>query len=441
MVAFAHPESIGMIDLYPRDRNGLIIANSVEVKDAARPHFEAVPLSDPDDGRPAIVILGAGYTGLSAALKLAELRQVRRVPVRIILLDACRIGEGPSGKSAGHICGLQTRPGDLERHCGPSLTARLEAAAKEAPSLVRYRVAQHEIPCNLRDGYIFIRRDGTQALETDASQFSIDPYPYVLGLAFACSKAGVEIHEKTEVVAIRGKADGCEVTIAGGVVVRAACVIAAGGHRMAERISLLHHLRTRTTELRVSTLITDPLPESMLRIVMPLAEGRPHPFANDAANVAYGSIDEQNRMVFGANATALRDPDFATIAGTMYATFPNLADAYHAAVGRPLGWQPLVTAERLCFTRDGLPNVGIIGHRVFYVHALGGHGLAIGTMLGEAVAQKAWGVVSGDPVPNAIFDDFASVPHGWLPPWQPFRRLTASIGLSLEALLRREAAD
>jgi hypothetical protein len=72
--------------------------------------------------------------------------------------------------------------------------------------------------------------------------------------------------------------------------------------------------------------------------------------------------------------------------------------------------------------------------RVFYVHALGGHGLAIGTMLGEAVAQKAWGVVSGDPVQDAIFDDFAFVRHGWLPPWQPFRRLTASIGLSLERL-------
>jgi glycine/D-amino acid oxidase-like deaminating enzyme len=120
----------------------------------------------------------------------------------------------------------------------------------------------------------------------------------------------------------------------------------------------------------------------------------------------------------------------------MHATFPNLADAYHAAVGRPLGWQPFVTAERLCFTRDGLPNVGIIGpyRRVFYVHALGGHGLAIGTMLGEAVAQKAWGVVSGDPVQDLIFDDFASVRHGWLPPWQPFRRLTASIGLTLEAV-------
>jgi hypothetical protein len=78
----------------------------------------------------------------------------------------------------------------------------------------------------------------------------------------------------------------------------------------------------------VSTLITDPIPESVLHIIMSLAEGCLYPFANDAANVAYGCIDEQRRMAFGANATALRDPDFATIAGTMHATFPKLAEAY-----------------------------------------------------------------------------------------------------------------
>jgi hypothetical protein len=97
---------------------------------------------------------------------------------------------------------------------------------------------------------------------------------------------------------------------------------------MAKRIALLHRLRAKTTELIVSTLITDPIPESVLHIIMSLAEGCLYPFANDAANVAYGCIDEQRRMAFGANATALRDPDFATIAGTMHATFPKLAEAY-----------------------------------------------------------------------------------------------------------------
>jgi hypothetical protein len=53
MVEFAQDgKAARMFDLYPRGRDGVIIANSVEVTDAARPHFEAAPLSDPDDGRP-----------------------------------------------------------------------------------------------------------------------------------------------------------------------------------------------------------------------------------------------------------------------------------------------------------------------------------------------------------------------------------------------------
>jgi glycine/D-amino acid oxidase-like deaminating enzyme len=423
-------------DRYPHDTDGFVIANSVEVPDALRPRFEQCPVTDAGNGRPVILILGAGYTGLSAALKLAELQQASRNPARIVLLDACRVGDGPSGKSAGHICGLQAQPEDIYRHCGSLLAERLIAAADRAPGLVKSRIARHNIPCDLRDGYLSIRGNGVQTLDIGGSQFGIDPYPYLLGLAFACCDAGVEIHERTFVAAVEDNADGCEVTIAGGTVIRAGAVIAAGGHRMAERIAMLRSLRSRTTELKVSTLITDPIPDSVLRTIMPLAEGRRYPFANDAANVAYGSIDQRRRIIFGSNATASRDPNFRAIAQTLHSTFPSLADAYQSKVGCQFSWRPLVAAESLGFTRDELPHVGILGHsrRVFYVHALGGHGLAIGTLLGEAAATKAWGTVSGESVDDRVFEDFASVRHGWLPPWEPIRHLTASIGLSLGAL-------
>jgi gamma-glutamylputrescine oxidase len=425
-----------MFDRYPRSPDGQIIANSVEVPEAARPHFDVGPLSNSrNNGHATIVVLGAGYTGLSAALKLAELGLTDGVSVRIILLDARRIGDGPSGKSAGHICGLQARRDDMERHCGPILARRLIEAADLAADIVKRRINQFRIPCNLRDGYIHIRSDDAQTLETGGSRFGVDSYPYVLGLAFACSELGVDIYEKTEVTAILDKSHSCEVIMADGAVIQAACVVAAGAHHMAARIGLLRPLRARTTELKVSTIITDPIPDSVHRAVMPLAEGRYFPFANESANVVYGAFDGRRRMVFGADATALRDPDLKAIARRMHATFPKLADAYQAEMGHPLAWRPFVTAEPLCYTRDALPNVGTVGpsRRVFYVHALGGHGLAVGTMLGEAVARKIWSAILGHSSKSTMFDDFASVRHGWLPPWQPARRLTASIGLLSKA--------
>jgi glycine/D-amino acid oxidase-like deaminating enzyme len=306
--------------------------------------------------------------------------------------------------------------------------------------LIRARVGGHAIPCDLRDGYVYIRRDGSQTVLTGTKDFAINPYPFLLGLTFAAQDAGVEVHENTQVTRIAEDAGGCVVTVGTGEEIEATHVIATGGHRMAVRITLLRPLRSRTAELRVSTLITEPVPESVLHHIMPVAGGRRFPFANDALDIAYGNVDQHGRITFGASATALHDPDFSAIARIMHAIFPDLASRFKASVGHPLRWRPLVVAERLCFTRDQLPNVGIIGYhqRVFYVHALGGHGLAIGTMLGEAVARKTWGAFCHGIATDPVFDDFAAIPHGWVPQWQPARVMTTALGRKIRLLQHRK---
>src|SRR6202035_4051053 len=198
-------------------------------------------------------------------------------------------------------------------------------------------------------------------------------------------------YEETQVVQLEHHPEGCLVSTANGVI-QATLVLAAGGHRMAEDIPLLAPLRSRTAELRVTTIITDPLPDQVLRNILPIADGRRYPFSNDSGNVAYGSIDRRNHIVFGACATACSDPAPREIFRVLGEFLPSLVQDYHAATATELGWRPLVTAERLCYTRDRLPNVGrISGHsRIHYVQALGGHGVALGTMLGKAAAEKLW---------------------------------------------------
>lgn len=417
---------------YPSAGGGKPAANYLLADEAARPRFRSISDLVADGDKPVILIIGAGFTGLSAALHLAELRQASGLPARIVLLERARVASGPSGKSAGHICGLQAPVEDVYRHCGRELADRLIAAATDASELVRTLIARLAIPCDVRDGYVTIHSAGRQTVSLGGSEFGIASYPYALGLAHAAAALGVEIYEGVEVSGLRKVANVYQATTNAGVV-QAAQVLACGGHRMAETIDLLAPLCHRTTELRVSTIMTAQLPDSVLLAAMPEAAGRRFPFANDAADVAYGSIDQENRIVFGAGATAWRKPDPARIAQVLARLLPSLQPDYRAATGVLLAWRPLVEGEQLCFTRDLLPNVGTaVEHpNVLYVQALGGNGIALGTLLGAAAAEKLWALRTGSANADLLFDSFAAVPHGWLPASQPWRGWTGEIGLFL----------
>ena len=377
---------------YPTDTDGFPAGNFVCALETTRPHFDRPGVSA-EASEAVFLVIGAGYTGVSAALRLAELTRQTGASGRIVLVDAGLVGSGPSGKSAGHIAGLQASAPRVRAHCGEAHAARLIAIAEEASDLVRTLIARYQIPCDLRDGYVVIHRDGSQTVSTGGRAFGIDPYPFVLGLAHAARNQGVEVYERTKVTRIDEAANGCTVTTSNGLF-RASHVLAAGGHGMARDISLLASLRARTTELRVSMIITDPLPEQVLKAIIPDAGNRRYPFATDVADVSYGSIDRRRRMIFGARATAVMPPNPTKIARALMELFPSLNDKYQAATGAKLGWHPLVTDERLSFTRDLLPNVGRASShsRVHYIHGLGGHGVALGTILGVAAAEKLWGI-------------------------------------------------
>ncbi|MBV8456480.1 MAG: FAD-binding oxidoreductase [Acetobacteraceae bacterium] len=417
--------------LYPLGDDGAPIANYVQVPTGGHPCFAAEPYGAGLPAQADVVVVGAGYTGVSAALHLGLLRRAAGSDAAVLLLlEAGRVGSGPSGKSGGHVCSLQVPDEAVLHHCGRELGRRVITAAGGAVALVRSLAVGHGIPCDLRDGYIEIGRDG-QSLVEDGSLFGIDPYPYVLGLAHAARALGVGIREGVHVVDIDEGRDGCRLTTSAGTV-SARFVLAAGGHRMAEDIPLLAPLRRRTAEVRVGTIVTDPLPHPVLLSIMPVAGGRRLPFATHEVDV-YGSVARGNRIAFGAGATAWADPDPARIARRLHRVFPSLGAGYRAAIGRPLGWRTLVRSEQLCFTRDFLPNVGIAGrHRkVLYVQALGGHGIALGTLLGKAAADRIWSAMAGLPEQDGLFEVFAAVPHGWLPAWPPARKSVAAMGLRL----------
>jgi glycine/D-amino acid oxidase-like deaminating enzyme len=193
---------------YPLGDDGYPVPNYLLAAESTRPRFRSTSALQ-SSNVPSILVIGAGYTGLAAALRLAELRSSEGQTVRILLLERDRVAAGPSGKSAGHVCGLQPADAAVWRHCGRALGDRLIEAAEAAPPLVRRLIERHAIPCDIRDGYVSIASNGQQTVTTGGLSFGTDPYPFALGLAFAAEHMGVEIYEGAAVTGLDPDRLGC----------------------------------------------------------------------------------------------------------------------------------------------------------------------------------------------------------------------------------------
>ena len=97
-----------------------------------------------------VVIVGGGYTGLSAALHLAERK------VSVVLVEAREPGWGASGRNGGQVIpGLKEDPDEVERIMGPTFGRRAVRLSAAAPDLVFDLVARHGIACDaVRAGWI-----------------------------------------------------------------------------------------------------------------------------------------------------------------------------------------------------------------------------------------------------------------------------------------------
>jgi gamma-glutamylputrescine oxidase len=406
------------------------------------------------DTRTHVVIIGGGYTGLSAALHLAE------AGIDALVIEAERVGFGASGRNGGQLHSGQRRDQDwLERHLGAGEARALWSLAEEAKALVMALIARHGIDCDWRAGLIeavhkardvageqayveMLRtRYGYGALEwldreqlaaaigtpvyfggrRDATAGHLDPLKFVRGLARAAAGAGARILEGTRAAAVVGSAaSGFRIacSVAGrpaGSVAADVVVLAGNGHLD----GIDAEVEARVMPIANYILATEPIGAGRPGGLIPNGEA----VSDTRFVVYYFRPTADGRLVFGGGETYTRraPADLAAfVRRHMLRVYPGLAGT---RIDHAWGGTLAVTLPRLPYIRRVRPGV--------YVAAgYSGQGVALAPFAGKVVAEA----IAGD---TARLDRFAALPVPRFPGGRLLRYPALVAGMSWYALRDR----
>lgn len=365
------------------------------------------PLSS--DVQSDIAIVGAGYTGLSAALTVVQ------QGARVVVLEADAIGAGGSGRNVGLVnAGLWLMPEDMEnrlqRHASGS---PLPALLAQAPAAVWALIERHRIDCEARPAgtlhcapdraglaaiterarqwrargvAVELLDDAQTCARTGSARFcgalhdpragTVQPLAYARGLGRAAIAAGATIHTATPVTRADHAHGAWTLTTPNGTL-RVRCVIWAGNayatgpaRDPAKALSILPYFN----------FATDPLPDALRDTILPGGEG-----AWDSAKILTSfRLDAAGRFIIGS-VGALGGVDRglhqAWAARQMARLYPQLEGTpfTHAWFGR------------IGTTTDALPRLWQPGPGAFGILGYNGRGIAPGTVLGQLLGQVALG--------------------------------------------------
>lgn len=351
-----------------------------------------------------VCIVGAGITGLSAALALA------RRGYRVIVLEAERVGFGASGRSGGQaIFGWACEQATLERLVGEENAREFWKIALEGLALVKQQIETYQIDCDWCDGMVHlglksrhdreladwfvqltehyryrslefwskeqVREQIDSSLYTsglyDANSGHLHPLNYTLGLAKAAQQAGVTLHEGSRVVNLSQGRQPFIQTAQGEV--RADHVLLAGN---AYLDGLEPLLQNRLMPVGTYIIATEPLvPELAASLMKNRLAACDMNFVLD-----YFRLSADHRLLFGGRVSySGREPDNlkALMRARMVQVFPQLAD-----VAIDYCWGGYVG-----ITRNRAPHFGRLSNNVLFAQGFSGHGIAATNIAGQLMAE------------------------------------------------------
>jgi len=364
-----------------------------------------------------VCVVGAGFTGISTALHLAE----RGYKVHVV--EANRVAWGASGRNGGQIIGGIAGEKYIAKTLGKNQEEVFGNLRWAGHEIIRQRVKQYDIQCDLKFGYLDVaikethlrdiqydhdrmkranfphevrilsREETSETIGTDAyigallnmANGHLHPLNLCIGEANAAVSLGAVISEQSPVIRIvHGNRP--KVVTAQGTVSADAVVIAGNAYHALEQ-----DLRGIMFPVNSFIVATEPLPEAVA------AEINPQDLAVCDPNfiLEYFRLSADKRLLFGGRFNYFgSDPEYiekihrAKIARI----YPQLADvridyAWGGTIGVPV---------------NRVPQLGRVSPNIFYCQGYSGHGVNVTHLAGQIMADAVAGTVER-------FDLFANI--------------------------------
>ncbi len=366
-----------------------------------------------------VAVVGCGYTGLSAALRLAE------AGAKVVALEAVEVGFGGAGRNVGYVnAGMWVMPSELPKALGANYGERALKLLGDCPAAVWETIEKHRIDCDpVRNGTLHcaVGASGLETLEERARQWgargapvrvlsrgetakrtgaagyagslldmragTIQPLAYARGLARAAIGAGAAVHTQSPVRAAERKAGKWALAAGDGTVVADWVAVATDAYGGAP----WPQVRREQICLPYFNFATGPLGAEQQASILPGREG-----CWDTKDImSYFRLDRAGRLLFGS-VGALR--------GTGLAVHRAWA---RRALGKLFPWLGSVRFEHQWYgmigmTANNLPRFHRLADNVVTFCGYNGRGIGPGTVFGRVLADHILGRVSEKDLPLPV---------------------------------------
>jgi len=394
-----------------------------------------------------VVVVGAGFAGLSAAIELAQRG------FKVVALEADRVCSGASGRNGGQvIVGYASGQSELERQLGQAAARQMWDMSLEAIDLMDARIAQWGIDCERQYGYLYVADSARKARALDVEMDALDkayglpteraygadvralidspryvacayekrsghvhPLKYGLGLASAALALGVQICENTAALTLE-QGNAVVLRTANGQV-RARYVLLAGNCTLpAFGPQLAPSIAARIMPVGTYIVATRGLDPALVRRLIPSGAAA----CDNNVVLDYFRFSQDARLLFGGRVSySSRTPTDLQqrMAARLAAVFPQLGNTPVEFI-----WGGFVD-----ISMNRAPDFGRLGKNVYYLQGFSGHGVALTGLAGQLVAQA----IAGE---AARFELFSRLQHRDFPGGALLRAPTLMLGMLYQRL-------